>query len=267
MLHTVKEAFVRIAGRLHGAVAAYDDAVNFTCDICGREVFRDERVCAACLAALPAGGELCPHCGRRVGEAGLCLSCKARAPRFYKARAPFRYEGEAAHLVLRFKGGEKFLFRTLAELTAPLVMQEFPTESLTFVPMTATSERARGYNQSRLFAERLAALCQRPLLDVLEKRRETDMQKSLGKQARAANLKGCFRVTDRAAVRGQAILLVDDVLTTGATAEEVSSVLLSAGAERVGVVTFANVSEKLPAPPAPAASSAPSAPPAPSVSL
>ena len=58
-------------------IKRYDDTHNFTCDVCEREVFAGERVCDKCLKALPLNnGEVCPLCGRKVGEAGVCLDCK-----------------------------------------------------------------------------------------------------------------------------------------------------------------------------------------------
>ena len=91
----------------------YDETHNFTCDVCGREVFAGERVCAACRKTLPFNDRLiCPYCGRRVREAGVCLECKQSRPAVEKARSAFVHEGEAAALVLRFKKGSKYLFRT-----------------------------------------------------------------------------------------------------------------------------------------------------------
>lgn len=78
---------------------------NFTCDVCGREVFENERICRACHAALPHnGGPVCPFCGRSVAEGGACLECKQKPLVVKKARSALLYAGEAAHLVLRFSG-------------------------------------------------------------------------------------------------------------------------------------------------------------------
>lgn len=237
----IREFFARMTERLN----AYDASHNFTCDLCGREVFENERLCNACRTALPKIDLCCPFCGRRVREEGVCLECKKQPLAALKARSCFTHEGGAAALVLRFKKGEKYLVHTLAEEMAPLLEREFPDcDALTFVPMTKKAERARGYNQSRLLAEELSRRTGRELLDVAEKRKETKAQKTLGRAAREENLKGAFHLARRKAVRGRRILLVDDTMTTGATAGELASLLTRAGAERVCLLTFTSVEDR-----------------------
>ena len=224
----------------------YDDAHNFTCDICGREVFGGERVCAACAGALPfKRGHICPFCGRRVSEPGVCIECKDHRPAVGRARSCFVHEGDAAALVLRFKRGERYLVHALAEDLAPLLEREFSDcDALTFVPMTKRAERARGYNQSKLLAAELSRRTGRELLDVAEKRRETKAQKTLGRAAREANLKGAFHLVHRREVKGRRILIVDDTMTTGATAGELASLFYRAGAGWVGLITFTSVEDR-----------------------
>lgn len=218
---------------------------NFTCDICGRELFTGERFCAACYTALPwNNGEVCPLCGRKVLEKGICIECKQNLPIFDGARSAFTHEGEAARLVVRFKHGEKFLYIALSEALFPLV-KSFDADSLCFVPMTEKAEKARGYNQSRVLAEELARKTELELLDCIEKTRESEEQKSLGGKWRSENLKGCFRVKDRKIVKGRRILLVDDTMTTGATANELASRLKRAGAEKVFLVTVTSVQYRI----------------------
>lgn len=230
--------------RLARALRRYDESHNFTCDVCGREVFGGERVCAHCMRSLPFITTRCPLCGRSVGEAGVCLDCKAAAPATDLARSRFRHEGEAARLVVRYKRGQKYLFRTLADLTEPL-LAEFPAaDLLTFVPMTARAERERGYNQSRLLAEELARRRGIPCAPLAEKTRETEAQKTLGRRERAENLKGCFRVCDRKAVKGKHILIVDDTYTTGATVGELALACKRAGADSVYALTVTSVAKR-----------------------
>lgn len=234
--------------RLRERVRAYDDANNFTCDICAREVFANERVCKACRGILPWNdGNVCPLCGRKVLEEGLCIECKDRPLRTDKARSVFLHEGDAARLVLRFKRGEPYLNRTAAELALPLVRREFPdADGVVFVPMTKKAERRRGYNQSRLFAEALSRSLGIPVFDVAVKQRETEQQKTLGRRAREENLQRCFHVFDRKAVNGKTLLIVDDTLTTGATVSELADTLKRAGAARVYAVTVTGVQNKTP---------------------
>ena len=102
--------------KIAAALDRYDDEHNFTCDLCGREVFSGERVCAPCRKTLPWNdGPICPFCGRKVGEEGVCLECKQKPLATDLARSAFTHEMEAQRLVLRFKGGSRYLFRTTVE--------------------------------------------------------------------------------------------------------------------------------------------------------
>ena len=237
----IRELFLRISGR----IAEYDASHNFTCDLCGREVFENERLCNACRAELPKIGLCCPFCGRRVREAGVCLECKKQPLGVAKARSVYCHEEGAAALVLRFKRGEKYLVYTLADELTPLLEREFADcDALTFIPMTKRAERARGYNQSRLLAEELSRRTGKAVLDVAEKRKETKAQKTLGRAAREENLKGAFHLVHRKEVRGRRILIVDDTMTTGATAGELATLFYRAGADRVGLLTFTSVEDR-----------------------
>lgn len=243
-----KPDFRALLKKFRRAAERYEEEHNFTCDICGREVFANERVCGICMGSLPwNNGVVCPLCGRKEGEAGVCLDCKERPLTVSKARSAFVHEGEAARLVVRYKRGEKYLFRTVCDLLFPLLGKEFPeADALTFVPMTQKAEKARGYNQSRLLAVELSGRSGIELLAPAEKRRETEAQKFLGRKERAENLLGCFHVSDKKAVKGRRILIIDDTLTTGATASELATALLRAGAARADLLTVTSVPRKDP---------------------
>lgn len=242
------ENAVKAAGWLRALLERIRAPHNFTCDVCGCEVFAGERVCARCERALPFNDHnVCPLCGRRVGEAGVCLECKRMPPGVAKARSVFLHEGEAARLVVRFKRGERYLAEALSGYMLPLLQREFADAvALTYVPMTPRAERRRGYNQSRVLAEALAARTGLPCISVAEKRRETASQKTLSRRLREENLAGCFRVTDRAAVAGKRLLIVDDTYTTGATVGELAHALRRAGAAEVFAITATSVEDKFP---------------------
>ncbi len=235
-------------GKLKELVRNYYNKNNFTCDVCGREVFGGERVCAQCKKTLPLNnGAICPKCGRKVLEAGVCLECKARPPKCDKARSVCVYEGEAARLVLSFKNGAKYFYRTMAELMLPVFNREFAdADFITFVPMTKKAEKRRGFNQSFLVAEELAKRTGKELFRTITKVRDTSPQKTLTAAERETNLQGCFRLTNKSAVKGKRILIIDDTYTTGATTSTIAALFKRAHALEVNALTFASVQYKNP---------------------
>jgi ComF family protein len=113
-----------------------------------------------------------------------------------------------------------------------------PAEAIVVpVPLHPARLRARGYNQAFLLARVLARRRRLELADALERTRDTPAQRELGRQARLANLRGAFRVVRPERVHHRRVLLVDDVLTTGATADACAGVLRAAGASGVDVYT------------------------------
>lgn len=227
-------------------VRKYDDTHNYTCDICGREVFDGERICEKCAKDLPwNNAKVCPLCGRRVKESGVCLECKRKPLQFDRARSAFLHEREAARLVVRYKRGERYLYRAIAELCLPRIGKEFPdAEAYVYVPMTKKAEKKRGYNQSRLLCEEFSRRSGVPVLGVAVKSRETQSQKFLGREEREKNLEGCFHIAERNAVKGKTLLVIDDTFTTGATVSELAGALKRAGAAKVYAFTVTSVEDK-----------------------
>lgn len=215
---------------------------NITCDICGAEIFDGGHFYKKCAPAVIFNDKtVCPVCGRKTARAEICIDCKAEAPLYKKGASALVYSDGGAALVLKFKNGAKYLKTYLSELMAEKAKTLPKCDAVTYVPITKRRKRTRGYNQGELLAAEVAERLNIPLVHALKKKRDTDEQKSLSKSDRLKNLKGCFDYADRAAVKDKNILLVDDVLTTGATAEEVCRKLLSAGARAVYFVTAASV--------------------------
>lgn len=124
------------------------------------------------------------------------------------------------------------------------MLEEFPGNWLVVpVPLHRARRRTRGYNQAELIAKRAIRQLRSSRLQlapkVLVRTRFTESQTGFTREQRRANLRGAFAVPDPARIRGRRVLLVDDVLTTGATADECSRILLRAGAEQVLVATVA----------------------------
>ena len=222
-----------------------------TCDSCGVEVFNypKERLCADCEKALIRNCEhVCPKCGRKTRASGVCLACKQNLPNFTVGFSPFTYEGLTASLINRLKNGDRYLSNFFGEEMANYLRSKIQTKDLlvTCVPLTKEKMVARGYNQSeelaKVVADKLGLECD---FDVLHKTRERIQQKDLSGKERAENVSGAYRVHKRKAVKGRDILLIDDIMTTGATGSECARVLKNAGAREVIFLTASSLKERL----------------------
>lgn len=197
------------------------------------------RVCPPCLARFAPAVPRCTRCALEV-PAGqpLCGACLREPPPYAHTVAAFDYVPPWDHLIARFK------FRGALDL-APVFVQHLlaaprpqtPTLLLP-VPLGEIRLRERGYNQAWELARRLArALRIRADACLLLRVRDTPHQMALPLERRAGNVRGAFAVEPlrRSELEGRAVALVDDVMTTGATAAEAARVLLQAGAAQVQV--------------------------------
>lgn len=218
---------------------------DMTCELCGVETFGGN-LCPDCRKTLTMNdGACCPVCGRQTARPELCMECKAHAPQYRKAVSPLVYEGGAVALIYKFKHGNAYLKDYFADLICRKLAQIPTPDAVVCVPLTKKAERRRGYNQSGLLAAGIAERLSLPYLkNVTEKIRDTTEQKGLARREREKNLSGCFRVRERKKIKGKTLLLVDDVMTTGATADEVCRKLRGAGAKRVYVATVCSVTDK-----------------------
>lgn len=210
-------------------------------------------LCAPCCAAISlARSPLCPSCGLCFAGPGTdhrCGRCLRREPYFNRARACALYSAdqpspliEALH---RFKYARDV---TLAGVLGGFLAQHAPLtiehDLVIPVPLHRERLRWRGFNQSVVLARAAARRSRRPVAPtLLEKRRATAPQVGLGEAERRHNIRGAFAVTDTAAVRRRSVLLVDDVMTTGATVNECARTLRRAGARRVDVLVLARAAE------------------------
>jgi ComF family protein len=219
------------------------------CPGCRAMVTADGRFCAGCWQQLRfITAPLCPRCGTPFehdrGPATVCAPCMAAPPRYASARAALAYEGPARQALLAFKMGDelhmaRMMAPHMARAAGPMLGQG---ALLVPVPLHYWRLWRRGFNQAALLAQALAARTGLELaIDGLERRKLTQRSAGLGREARARNVRGAFKVRDKARIRGRAIILIDDVLTTGATAEACARVLLRGGAASVDVLTWARV--------------------------
>lgn len=197
----------------------------------------------------------CPKCGRDCRAEGICLTCKANMPQFTQGVSAFSYKGELAGLVNRMKNGNvrlaAYLGESMADAVLPLLKENAEEEILIIpVPLTERRKRERGYNQAERLSEAILWRLQdkgieaRLDAELLQKRRETELQKQKSAKERAENAKGAYHVHKRKACEGKTIVLVDDILTTGATGSECARLLLFAKAKRVIFLVSASVEER-----------------------
>lgn len=219
---------------------------DFTCDICGVETF-GVNLCADCAKKTPFNyGATCPVCGRKTIADGICLECKDQMPPFKQGVSALVYEDNAVVLISKFKNGKTYLKEFFADMLCGKVGLLPPFDCIVFVPMLTKAERRRGYNQGRLLAHALSKRVGVPVIDnALVKIKETEAQKALSKKERFENVKGCFKVKSKDEIKGKTVLIVDDILTTGATASEITRVLLKAGTKEVFLATVASVDYKI----------------------
>jgi ComF family protein len=182
-------------------------------------------------------------CGEPADEALLpalrprrCPRCRASPPPYERARAPYLLGGALADAIHRFKyEGREELARPLSSLFAACEVPR--ADVLVPIPLHASRLRARGYDQTALLARHAARLWGSPVRPLLTRLRPTPQQVGQDRRRREQNVRGAFLAAP--AIAHLRVCLLDDVLTTGATAAEAARAVLRAGAIRVEVRTLA----------------------------
>lgn len=209
------------------------------------------RLCDACRAGIERLPDpLCAVCGIPMAAAsasGWCGRCAESPPHFSRARAIARYRAGSDEdaqmlpsLIRRHKYGlDQSLSRALAECLDPLPYAPGDHELIMPVPLHRARLRWRGFNQAALLGSAIARQLGQPLdTQTLVRVRETAPQTGQNMRERRKNIHNAFAVARPAKVANRTVLLIDDVITTGATADECARILLAAGARRVEVLTL-----------------------------
>lgn len=215
------------------------------CSACGKELLSHIRggLCPECeKTSVKLCTDICGKCGRALAnEAEFCDTCIRNERAFVRARSCYVYEGAPKKFVYRLKfGGRRYLAAFIAEAMVDRYLDcDFECDCVVAVPLSAKRKRKRGYNQAELIAEELSSRLKLPLIDgALVKTKENKSQAKLKRREREENVRGVYEVTAPEAFKGRRVLVVDDVMTTGATLGEVSRVLYKAKARSVEALTY-----------------------------
>ena len=243
--------WARFTGALRGVGrVVLDAALPPLCPACRRPVADDGGLCPGCWSQLSFITP--PYCERLgipfaydPGPGVLSMQAIADPPAYQRARAAVRYDEIARTLVHALKYGDRLdlaptLGRWMVQAGAPLLAE---ADALVPVPLHWRRLWWRRFNQSAALAEVVAARVKLPVAHALARVKATRQQVGLTASERALNVQGAFRVREqaRADVKGRRLVIVDDVLTSGATIDACSRVLLRAGAAAVDVLVFARV--------------------------
>jgi len=217
------------------------------CAVCANKLDKSAvlGVCIWCLDVLPQISQpYCEKCGKPLDyKTEPCNECEGVNNYYEQALSVFEYTAGVQRLIYRFKyRGEQYLSHFLGGFLSKRLKEQKDWEYSYLVPVPLHKKRLRerGFNQASLLASEIAKNLNLTVLgDVLLRIKETSVQAGLGRQERFVNLKQVFSVKDSLKLKGQSVVLVDDIYTTGSTANECSRVLLEAGVKKVYVLTVA----------------------------
>jgi ComF family protein len=220
------------------------------CQICEKALDHGSHLCEHCISHLrPIEAPFCAQCGEcfdgQISSTFLCPNCHDLTFSFEFARAAIKSEGDGRHLIHEFKYLRQIhLARELAQLAQWALNDPRFTPYLEHglfvpVPLFWKRKRNRRFNQSEEIARHLSRLTDIPFLNALKRIRNTETQTRFSRAKRLKNLKNAFSIHPKhqKTIAEKPIILIDDVFTTGSTAEECSKELIAHGAQKVCVLT------------------------------
>lgn len=224
---------------------------NIYCIGCGMPINKDggASLCGECrrkmLENLP---ERCGRCGHfvRMKKAHFCEHCASLPPVYDRGGAAVVYGKEAKKIIFSLKyGGKGYLAENIAFIMADSVKSIGDYDIIVPVPMHRSKKASRGFCHTTLISEKLGEIAGKPVsAGNLVRVKKTGAMSGLSPEERRRNIKGAFEISDKKEFAGKTVLLTDDLLTTGSTADECAGVLRSAGAEKVYLAVFASPYDK-----------------------
>ncbi|MFL6712356.1 MAG: ComF family protein [Sulfurifustis sp.] len=209
------------------------------CPLCAASIAPELDLCAGCERSLPKLSAACARCAapfESVAAAGsICGLCQQEPPTYTTVHAAFRYAAPVDRLIQGAKYGERLDYAALLgrRLASHVGASAAAVDVIVPVPLHRSRLRQRGYNQSMEIARPVASALGVPLVSLAERARVTPPQTALSREERQKNVRNAFRTTGDVAAKRVAV--VDDVMTSGATAEMLARCLLKAGASDVEI--------------------------------
>jgi ComF family protein len=234
----------QLINRVHGWLQTAQRVWPSTCVLCRSRAEPGVDICSPCAADLPANPTSCPRCALPLqGSQGvvLCGRCQTRAPLFDGSFVPYLYAYPLDHLIQRLKFGNHVpCGRVCGTLFAQAWMARNlePPNLIVPVPLGTRRYRSRGYNQAHEIARSISRVIRVPVhTNLLQRVRETPEQVGLKRKERRRNVRGAFQLAGK--LDGKRVAIVDDVVTTGSTVNEIARVLRRAGAAHIEVWAIA----------------------------
>ncbi|MCQ4311319.1 ComF family protein [Pseudomonas stutzeri] len=221
--------------------------IEHNCQLCDERCETGQSLCSPCETELPWLGGQCSICALPLPATGLtCGQCLKQPPTFDHVAVPWRFDFPVDSLITRFKHQSRWpLGRLLAEHLGRHLQHAFDEglprpDTLLPVPLARKRLRQRGFNQAQMLAHWLSPVLKIPVRnELLQRIQDTQSQQQLDAASRRRNLRQAFALTDERQLVGRHVAIIDDVLTTGATAEALARLLKRAGAARVDVYCLA----------------------------
>jgi len=242
----MKEKFLKLFTNLKQNLLDEIYPKNYSCHCCSEElkVSNDYFLCNKCLASLRYIKHPCKKCSEDLNDfTDYCRNCKDKVRNFDRVISSLVYDGVAKNLVYKFKySGQKYIADCISVFMLNKIKSSDILNKIDLVlPVPLSEERfkSRGFNQAEILSLKISReLNIEHNSSVLKRVKATPTQTNLNKVERAENLLNAFEVADSSLIKGKTILVIDDIITTGATLDEISKVLKNKGAKSVYGLTF-----------------------------